>query len=188
MLNNQPTHTLRLTIQNLNENADKNTIIIDTNNVGNICRKIIFKYKKYLPFFLEFHLDRQKAEELKKQIEDGSPLTIKIEIDDAKYKYILSKVHSCEVSEDALKIKFDGEIYKDDKQLADEHLKCFTYTIVKEAKQVKGEAHVNKSQTQQVPYPHRKIHTSQSDLNGFAFVTLSLYDCGFLIAWMVIIY
>lgn len=164
MFNNQLTHTLRLTIQKLKGNADENTIIVDTNDVGNICCKIIFKYEKGLPFLLEFHLDKQNAEELKKQIEDGTQLTIEIEIDNAKYKYILNKVHSCEVSEDALKIKFDGEIYKDDKQLADE--------------QLKGETHVNKSQKQQVPDPRKKTHTSQSRLNDFACVTLVCWIVG----------
>lgn len=168
MLNNsndQLTNILRLTVQKLKGNDDKNTIIIDTNDVGNIRRKIIFKYEKGLPFLLEFHLDRQKAEELKKQIEDDTPLTIEIEIDNAKYKYILNEIRSCEVSEDALKIKFDGEIYKDGNQLTDEHLKCFTCTIVKEAEQVKGGTRGNQ-------YPQKKTHTSQSRLNDFACVTL----------------
>lgn len=176
--NDQLTHKLRLTIQKLKRNADKNTTIVDTNDVGNICRKIIFKYKKDSPFLLEFHLDKQKAEELKKQIEGDTSLAIEIEIDNAKYKYTIEEVHSCEISEDALKIKFYGEIYQDGNQLADEHLKCFTCTIVKEAEQVKGETHGNKLQKRQVPDPQKKTHTLQSGLNDLVCITLVCWILG----------
>ncbi|WCR54159.1 MAG: hypothetical protein PG981_001181 [Wolbachia endosymbiont of Ctenocephalides orientis wCori] len=92
--------------------------------------KIVFTYKKDLPFhmLLEFHVNGQQAEELKKRIEGGTLLTIEIEKYNATYKYIIKEVSSCKISENVLKIEFNGEFYKDGNRIYG-HLEEFICSI-----------------------------------------------------------